>query len=73
VYLDLVDGRRNPGLGDDAVQVGALEVRDSGGAQPPSSNQPVHGSPGRDVVTAVQGGERPVDQEQIELFKAKVL
>jgi hypothetical protein len=71
VQLDLVDGRGDAGLGDDAVQVGGLEVGDPGGAQPSLGHQVGGGLPGRDVVAVVQGGQRPVNQEQVELVQAE--
>jgi hypothetical protein len=44
VRLDLVDGRRDAGLGDDALEVGGLEVRDPGGPQSPSETSSVMAS-----------------------------
>ena len=73
MQLYLVNGRHDPGLGDDAIQVGRLEVRHSRGAQPALGHQLRHGFPGRDVVAVIQCGKRPVDQEEIELVKAEVL
>jgi hypothetical protein len=44
VRLDLVDGRRDAGLCDDALEVGGLEVRDPGGPQSPSETSSVMAS-----------------------------
>jgi hypothetical protein len=48
VQLDLVDGRDDPGLLDDPVEVGGLKVGDARGAQPPVGDELGQGSPGGD-------------------------
>jgi hypothetical protein len=68
VQLDLVDGRFDPGLGDDPFQVRWLEVRNADAAGAPVGNELGDGLPCRDIVAAVKRWKGPVDEEQVDLI-----
>ena len=64
VQLDLVDARRLPGLVEEPLEVGGVEVAHADGAHAALVAQLAQRLPGLDV--AVLPGRRPVDEEQVE-------
>jgi len=69
MQLDLVDRRRYTGLLDDSLQVRHLEVRDADRARPAVGPQLGQRLPGLRVQ--IPGGNRPVDQIQVDVVKAE--
>jgi hypothetical protein len=68
--LDLVDDRLHPGLVDDAVEMLALEVRDSDGADAAIFLELHQYLPGIDEETFPGSG--PVDEIQVEIVKPEL-
>lgn len=72
VQFDLVDGRFDPGLGDDPFQVRGLEVRNADAAGAPVRNELGDDLPCRDIVALVERRKGPVNEEQVDLINAEV-
>ena len=72
VQLDLVDGGRHVGLGEHPLEVCDLEVRDADRARAPVAPGTPRAPPGGHVVAVVEGGQRPVDEEQVDVVGAQV-
>src|SRR5690606_34348446 len=71
VQLHLVDGRHGARLGDDALEVGAVEVRDADRAALAVVADLLHREPGLDV--AVEVGTRPVDEVEVHVVQTQLL
>ena len=71
VELDLVDVGRDPGRGEQPLEVRGLEVRDADRADAALLEQRGEPAPGVDVAVLV--GVRPVDQVQIEVVDAELV
>ena len=69
MHLDLVHGRHRVRLGGQSIEVPGLEVRDADGAGAAVALELLEHAPGRDEVAAVEGGQRPVDQEQVDVVE----
>ena len=73
VHLDLVHRGHHVGLGGQPLQVRHLEVRHADRAGAAVARELLQHLPGRDEVAVVQGGQRPVDQEQVDVVDAERL
>ncbi len=71
VHLDLVDRGGDPGLGDDPVEVVRLEVGHADGPCAAVGEELGEHPPGGDVVAVVEGRQRPVDEEQVDVVGAE--
>ena len=69
--LDLIDGRRNPGLGDDPLEVLASEIRDPDRPDPALFLQTNERLPAFDIELGAR--TRPMDQVEVELIAASLL
>ena len=72
MQLDLVDGGGDVGLGGEPLEVRDLEVRDADRAGAAVGLELLERPPGRDVVAVVEGRQRPVDQEQVDVVDAEL-
>jgi hypothetical protein len=70
VDLDLVHRRGDLRGGEDVAQVVRLEVGDADGLRPAAGVDLLHDGPPLDVVA--HRGQRPVDEEQVEVVEAHV-
>src|SRR6202034_1023411 len=72
-YLDLVDRGDDLSLVVQPPQVTRLEVRDADGPGAALAVELLQRLPGRNKVTAVPRGQRPVDEEEVDVVKAQRL
>jgi hypothetical protein len=71
--LDLIHRWYDFALLNEASQVRDLKVGHSDGACPSVAVELLKRVPGRNEVTAVQGRQRPVDQEEVNMVRAQCL
>src|SRR5215204_5852087 len=72
VYLYLVHRRHRIGLGGQLLQVLDLEVRHPDRAGAAVAVEVFERPPGSHEVPIVEGGQRPVDKEQVHVVEAKI-
>ena len=70
--LDLVHGGHRAGLSGEPLEVGDLEVGDADRASPAVALELLQHLPGRHVVAVVPGGQRPMDDEQVDVVEAQL-
>ena len=70
MHLDLIDRGDGLGLPGQFLQVVETEVRHANAACPAVGFELLQGLPGGDEVAVVECGQRPVDQEQIDVVEA---
>jgi hypothetical protein len=66
--LNLVDRRDGVGFVGESIQMCGLEVRDTDAASTPVSRELFKDFPGGDKVPSVERGQRPVNQEQVDII-----
>ena len=68
--LNLVGDGADCGFGQKSIQMSRLEVRNADGACLAGCQQLLKGLPGGDILVAL--GQRPVDQQQIDVCHVKL-